>query len=218
MKVALFDFDGTIVYSEHLWKETFDTFEKEYSLPQTPYETRMKQMTGSVLMLATEYYNSYEKLSQFFDSPQSLAMYFNKITEKKVHSLPPIEGVREFITELHERKIPIIIATSGRKEHIIEYLTKWNIIVDDIVTGNEVKHPKPAVDVYVEAMKRSGLSVQPSDCFIFEDNPQPAVNASQFGFHVCMIKYQNKSIFTQSFEFADLLITSFEHISEKIFK
>ena len=214
MKAAIFDFDGTIVYCENLWISTFDTFEKEYQLPLTPKEKRMKQLTGSVLALATEYFNDYEIVRKSFETPQLLANYFNKQTESKVYETQPIEGVIEFINNLHERKIPIIIASSGRKEHIQKYLKQWNILVDDIVTGSEVEHPKPAVDVYVEAMKRSGLNVQPSDCIVFEDNPQPAVNASKFGFGVCMIKYKNQSLFTQSFDFANYIIHSFENVSD----
>ena len=217
MKVALFDFDGTIVHCQHLWIQTFDTFEKEYQIPPTPKEKRMKQMTGSVLSLATEYYNEYEHIRKTFESPQSLATYFNQQTESKVHSTPPIEGVVNFINELHQRNIPIVIATSGRKEHIQTYLNCWNIKVKDIVTGIDVEHPKPAVDVYVEAMKRSERNVQLSDCFVFEDNPQPAINASKYGFKVCMIKYKNETIFSQSFDFADVIISSFENVSELFF-
>ena len=93
MKVAIFDFDGTIVYCENLWISTFDTFEKEYQLPLTPKEKRMKQMTGSVLALATEYFNDFEIVRKSFETPQSLANYFNQQTESKVYETQPIEGV-----------------------------------------------------------------------------------------------------------------------------
>ena len=217
MKVAIFDFDGTIVYSENLWIHTFDSFEEEYDLPKTPFEKRMKQMTGSVLALATEYYNENEKIRTLFHSPQELAMYFNNQTEKRVHQQHPIEGVVEFISELHKRKIPVIIASSGRKEHIIEYLNQWNIHVDDVVTGIDVEHPKPAVDIYVEAMKRSQIEhISPSDCVVFEDNPQPALNASLVGFKTCLIKYHNHTIFSQSFDFATIIVSDFIDILSQI--
>ena len=216
MKTIIFDFDGTIVYTAHLWISTFDQFEKDYELPKTPTEKRLNQLTNSVLSLATEYFNDYEKVRIIFKTPQSLEMYFNNQTEKNIYEIPPIEGIIEFIEELNKRNIPIIIASSGRRNHIEEYLNKWKIKVDDIVTSVDVLKPKPNVDIYIEAMKRSHLDIQPSDCLIFEDNPKPALNASKYGFNVCMIKYKNTTIFKESFDFTSFIIYDYISIFDKI--
>ncbi|EDR29818.1 2-deoxyglucose-6-phosphate phosphatase, putative [Entamoeba dispar SAW760] len=216
MKVAIFDFDGTIVYSESLWIDTFDQFEMELKLPRTPKEVRAHQMTQSVLNLARLYYTTYEDVRQQYKSADELASYFNEKTEKKVYCQQPIEGVCEFIEKLHKNNIPIIIASSGRKEHIEKYLKQWNIKVNDIVTGLDVLHPKPSTDIYFEAMKRSRRTVNPNECFVFEDNPIPAINAHQAGFKVCMIKCNNYSIFQEPFDFADIVITNYIRIKETL--
>ena len=118
--------------------------------------------------------------------------------------------------ELNERNIPVIIASSGRREHIEKYLNTWNIKVNDIVTSVDVLKPKPNVDIYIEAMKRSHLNIKPSECLIFEDNPKPAFNASHYGFNVCMIKYKNKTLFKESFDFAQFIIYDYISILNKI--
>jgi len=216
MKVALFDFDGTIVYTEDLWIGTFDQFEEEYQLERTSRSERLRQMTNSVLALAEEYYERFESVRKLFESPQVLASYFNEKTEKRVHQTSPIDGVVEFIDELHSRNIPVIIASSGRKEHISQYLDTWGILVDDIVTGSDVVHPKPSADIYIEALRRSHRDAEPQECVVFEDNPKPALNASSVGFRVCMIKYHNNTIFTESFDFANRVITSFMCLVEEL--
>ncbi|ELP84618.1 2-deoxyglucose-6-phosphate phosphatase, putative [Entamoeba invadens IP1] len=214
MKAALFDFDGTIVFSENLWMATFDQFEIDYSLPLTPHEVRLQQMTRSVLSLAKEYYSLYPSLGSTFSSAEALAKYFNDKTETTIYSTEPIKGVDRFIQLLNERGVPVVIASSGRKEHISAYLSKWDIQVKDIVTGDDVEHPKPAPDVYFEALRRAGPGLKPQDAVVFEDNPNPAYSAYKSGFSICAVNYNNRSIFSEDFPPLKCSLSDFDNSGE----
>ncbi len=83
---------------------------------------------------------------------------------------PPIEVVFDIIRKYHT-KIPIGIASSGWKDHIISNLTKHNLLqfFSTIVTveDEEVKNGKPHPDMYVIAAEKLGVDVK--DCVGFED-------------------------------------------------
>ncbi|KAL7712097.1 hypothetical protein QTN25_010279 [Entamoeba marina] len=55
--------------------------------------------------------------------------------------------------------------------------------------------------------------IKPEECIIFEDNPLPARNASNYGFQICMIQSHKDSIFGNDFDFANYIINSFNNIN-----
>ena len=93
----------------------------------------------------------------------------NNINERSLRN-PPIEVVFDIVKKYHN-KIPIAIASSGWKDHIVAGLTKFNVIqyFDAIVTidDEDVKRGKPHPDMYIIAAQRLGVDV--NDCIGFED-------------------------------------------------
>ena len=217
MRAAIFDFDGTIVRSEHNWIHTFDRFEADYGLDATPHDVRLTQMAQTVLNVAEFYFAKYQTVRDHFASPKALAEDFNGKTESLVYKTEPICGVVRYINLLHEHGTPVVIASSGRREHIKKYFDTWDISVDDIVTVEDVAHCKPAADVYIEAMRRAGVT-NPSDCVVFEDNPSPASNAARAGFRVVMIQSQGENgVFSGDTPFAERVISTYESLGADSF-
>ncbi len=83
---------------------------------------------------------------------------------------PPIEVVFQIVKKYHNQ-IPIGIASSGWKDHIVKGLEKYDLLqyFDTIVTveDEDVKNGKPHPDMYVVAAQRLGVHVQ--NCIGFED-------------------------------------------------
>ena len=91
--------------------------------------------------------------------------------------LPLKEGVLELLALLEERGIPRAVVTSTRRERALQKLTSTGLLphFHDVVAGNEVKHTKPAPDIYLLAAQR--LGVAPSLCVVLEDSV-PGVRAA----------------------------------------
>lgn len=100
---------------------------------------------------------------------------------KKCKFLP---GAAELLTYLHEKKIPIALATSSNKinfERKTGHLKDiFNLFGDHIVTGDDERIPegrgKPFPDIWLTALKslNSQLKVgeseiKPNECLVFED-------------------------------------------------
>jgi beta-phosphoglucomutase-like phosphatase (HAD superfamily) len=81
-----------------------------------------------------------------------------------------IDVMVEIVNKYHN-KIPMAVASSGWRDHVLEGLERIGILdkFDAIVTADdpEVSKGKPAPDIFLVAAKRIGIS--PSKCVGFED-------------------------------------------------
>jgi beta-phosphoglucomutase family hydrolase len=80
----------------------------------------------------------------------------------------PIEIVVK-VAEANHGKLPMAVASGGMK-HIIEQVLEHLRIrhyFDAVVTSEDVKHQKPAPDIFLEAARRIGIPAQ--NCRAYED-------------------------------------------------
>jgi HAD superfamily hydrolase (TIGR01509 family) len=92
------------------------------------------------------------------------------LTAKDTPRLSP--GAIELLDELHEKRVPIAIATSSAKPNVKFYvhqlqLDRW-FAPERLVYDQGLFPGKPAPDIYLEAAGRLGL--QPEDCVVIEDS------------------------------------------------
>ena len=80
-------------------------------------------------------------------------------------------GVIPLLDHLTSRKIPVIVATSTRRETAFRKLRQACIRdrFELLVGGDEISNGKPAPDIFLKAAGRLGKS--PSECVGFEDSP-----------------------------------------------
>ncbi len=88
--------------------------------------------------------------------------------EEMIHLASPIEPVVEIVRR-YAGKIPMAVATGGTRYICTKTLTALGLIddFDAIVTADDVKHGKPAPDIFLEAARQ--LNVAPELCEAFED-------------------------------------------------
>jgi HAD superfamily hydrolase (TIGR01509 family) len=80
----------------------------------------------------------------------------------------PVEPVVEVISEYHG-KLPMAVATGGMR-HICEKTLRALHLLEKfqaVVTADDVRHGKPAPDIFLEAAAR--LHIDPEHCMAFED-------------------------------------------------
>jgi sugar-phosphatase len=96
----------------------------------------------------------------------------------------PIDGIHDFLASLpHDRWA---IVTSATRELALRRLNAAGIAPPAVmVTGEDVKHGKPAPDCFLLGAER--LGVKASDCLIFEDAPAGIAAAEAAGADVMVI-------------------------------
>ncbi len=82
-------------------------------------------------------------------------------------------GVADLLTAARARRQRLAIATTTSHGNIDALLSlalgkRWAADFDAIVAGDDVRHKKPAPDVYLEILAR--LKLKPSDCVSIEDS------------------------------------------------
>ncbi len=154
------------------WKRTCD--EVGLSFPKSKfYETAGMSVVQIFQMLIQDQLPSSTTLTPTHCEERKKyhhAQIVHDINNNSNHN-KPIDVVINIVKKYHERNIPIAIASSGWKDHIINGLEQHNLLpyFDEIVTveDDDVKHGKPDPDLYYVAAERLGVDVK--DCIGFED-------------------------------------------------
>ncbi len=98
-------------------------------------------------------------------------------------AIPLIEEIT-FVADIARawhRRVPMSVASNGVRENVEASLvsTKLRPLFDHVITADDVKHGKPAPDVYLEAARR--MMVDPAKCIVFEDSDEGLEAAHRAG-------------------------------------
>lgn len=82
----------------------------------------------------------------------------------------PVRGVKEFISDLRRRGVPVAVGTSAPLGNLLAMLEVFGLqdSFDAHAHGDEVARTKPAPDIFLLAAQK--LRIPPADCLIFEDS------------------------------------------------
>ena len=84
--------------------------------------------------------------------------------------LSSFAGLKTVLSTLSERQIPIAVASSGGPDKIRFSLAETGLssFFDIICSATQVRHSKPAPDLFLLAA--NALGIQPQDCAVIEDS------------------------------------------------
>ena len=183
-KAILFDLDGTLVDSMWMWKQIDIEFLGRYGY-ECP-ETLQKDIEGMSFSETAVYFQ------ETFQIPLSLdeikACWTRMSIDKYRYEVPMKPGALDFLKFCKENGIRTGIATSNGKEMVDAVIEAHQIgrYLDVITTACEVKAGKPEPDIYLEVAKR--LSVDPSECLVFEDIPAGILAGKRAGMQVIAVE------------------------------
>jgi HAD superfamily hydrolase (TIGR01509 family) len=126
-------------------------------------------------MLGTSGVKSGLAMERHLDQPGRAAELHDELREL-VHAeldgaaIEPMPGARELIAALRAHGVPLGLATNSGREFATRALRSAGVFecFDAVVSAEEVEHPKPAPDVYLEAAAR--LGADPAGCVALEDS------------------------------------------------
>lgn len=179
IRAVVFDLDGTLIDSEPNYREADARFLVEHGILISDEEwsdivgmggpafielLRARGLTGSTDALIAE------KDERYLAHAAGRTRAFPRVLE--------------LVRYLGVHGIPLAVATSSRRVVADAMLAEVGLVgsFHAVVASDEVPHPKPAPDLYLEAARR--LGVEPSECLAIEDSQYGVEAACDAGMRV----------------------------------
>jgi HAD superfamily hydrolase (TIGR01509 family) len=163
---VVFDMDGVIVDTEHLWDEVREELVGDWGGRHVP--TAQVDMMGMSSPEWSAYLHEVVGLSR---SPQEInEEVVRRMLARYEVELPVVDGAVEAIVELSDRGVPLAVASSSNRPLIDGVLRALGVTARfaATVSSEEVPRGKPSPDVYLEAARRLGLAS--TSCVAVEDS------------------------------------------------
>jgi HAD superfamily hydrolase (TIGR01509 family) len=183
---VIFDMDGVLVDTEHLWDEVREALTEEWGGRYTP--EAQEAMMG---MSSVEWSRYLHETVGLREPPDVInAEVVRRMLARYEVDLPVVPGAVESVTQLAEQGLGLALASSSNRELIDAVLRHLDLTAsfDVTVSSEDVPRGKPAPDVYLEAARR--LGVEPARCAAVEDSASGIRAAHAAGMRV--IAYPNR--------------------------
>jgi len=181
LAAVIFDNDGLTLDTELTWTRAEAALYARYGVEFTlDHKREMLGTSGAKSAMAMERHLDQEGRGHELHA-ELRALVHAELDGAGVDAMP---GARELIAALRERGVPIGLATNSGREFATRALTAAGVLdrFDAVVSAEEVEHPKPAPDVYLEAAAR--LGADPAATVALEDSETGVAAARAAGMTV----------------------------------
>ena len=178
IKGMIFDADGTLLDSMPIWDDLGARYLKELHIEAEP------GLSEILFCMSLEESAAYMKrtygLSQTEEEIRRGVLA--KLEDFYVNEVQAKPGVDEFLRTLHERQVPMMIATSSSRHHIEEAMRRLGFLdyFAGIITCEEVGSGKSRPDIYLKCAEAMGLP--PEEVCVVEDVIHAVRTANAAGF------------------------------------
>ena len=192
----IFDVDGTLAETEELHRQAFNHAFARYGLDwqwdRAVYKDLLRVTGGKERMRA--YHGTLPIARPLSDEDISTlhrikTAHYAELVE--TGCCPLRSGVIALLAGAKARGQRLAIATTTSHGNVDALLsqalgTNWAAEFDAIVAGDDVRHKKPAPDVYLETLAR--LKLDAADCVAIEDSANGLIAASRAGIPVLITR------------------------------
>lgn len=177
-KAAIFDLDGTLVVSGHVWSKVDREFlgRRGIEVPADYYKVLSSMNFQTAAVYTNERFGLNESIDSIMQEWHNMAVY------EYSNVIGLVSGADRFVRRLKENGLKIALATASTKE-LYEPVLKRNGLYDYFdffAATSQVKRGKGFPDVYEFAAE--GLGEKPGDCVVFEDIIEGIRGAKAGGF------------------------------------
>jgi HAD superfamily hydrolase (TIGR01509 family) len=182
IEAVVFDLDGVIVDSEHVWDAAREALARERG--GRWHEGAQQDMMG---MSSVEWSRYMHERLGLKDPPEEISVEVVRRLEATYREkLPLVEGATEAVARL-ARRWPLGVASSSNRPIIdlVLGLAGLDRFFRATVSSEEVQRGKPSPDVYLEAARR--LGADPRRSAAVEDSRNGILSAKAAGMRVVAI-------------------------------
>ena len=182
-KAAIFDMDGTLIDSMHLWRETYKEFLALRGLPVPPaffQESHEKLYTRRTVQLVLE---AYPQIGLTED--ECCEEFMKLITRHYQTDVQPKKGALELLQKLHGMGVKVVLATATRESMAVYPIRRLGFepFFDRKYFGTGASKSDPA---FFRKIARE-LWLRPARCIVFEDAYYAMKGAKEAGCAVCAV-------------------------------
>jgi HAD superfamily hydrolase (TIGR01509 family) len=182
IEAVIFDLDGVLVDSEHVWDEVREELARERG--GRWHDRAQADMMG---MSSLEWSRYMHEVIGLAEPPEEIdAEVVRRMQARYAEELPLVEGGIEAVRRLAS-DFRLGLASSSNRPIIAAVLEAAGIdgLFEATVSSEEVARGKPAPDVYLETARRLGIA--PEACAAIEDSANGIRSASAAGLRVLAI-------------------------------
>ena len=205
---VVFDLDGVIVDSEHVWDAAREALARERG--GRWHEKAQQDMMG---MSSVEWSHYMHDVIGLEDPPEEIsAAVVRRLEATYREGLPLIDGAKEAVARLAERW-PLAVASSSNRPIIdlVLDLSGLNRFFRATVSSEEVPRGKPSPDVYLEAARRLGS--HPKETAAIEDSRNGILSATAAGMRVIAIPNRRFPPGEETLAEADVVLRSISELT-----
>jgi len=213
---VIFDMDGLLLDTEPIYDTVLGDIAKSYNKVYLD-DLKLKIMGRTDQMFAKII---VEDLSLPITEDEFLDQFY-KLCRQRFLNVSLLKGAEQLIKHLHHHNIPFCLATSASLE-IAEIKMESHQHLFDLFshkvmgsTDPEVKHGKPAPDIFLIAASRFATKPNPGDCLVFEDAPNGVKSAVAAGMQCVMVP--DSIIADEQRKEATLVLNSLEDFEPELF-
>ncbi len=174
---VVFDVDGLLVDSEPLQARAINGVMARHGihLGDEEFNELVGTTTRDNFVLLKARYGLPESVDELLSA--KAVLYLELVRT----DLQACDGAVDLVRALHGMGVPLAVASSSPRRDV--HLSLEVVGLADcflhVVTAEDVAHPKPAPDLYLEAVSRLGLA--PGQCVAFEDSGAGVQSATSAG-------------------------------------
>lgn len=206
IKGVIFDVDGVLLNSMPIWENLGELYLRSLGV-------EAEKDLGEILFTMSLEEGADYLISQYGlnKTPEEIVEGLNReVRDFYAERVPLKEGVREFLYEFNEKKIPMVIATSGDRKNTEAALRRLKVLnyFQGIFTCSEIGSGKNQPDIYLAAALQ--MDADPAETWVFEDAYHAIRTAKSVGFKTAAVydKANDKDL-AQIWNAADIYLPEF---------
>jgi HAD superfamily hydrolase (TIGR01509 family) len=203
VQAVVFDLDGVLVDSEHVWDDVRETLARERG--GRWHDRAQADMMG---MSSGEWSHYMHDVIGLTEPPDEInEEVVRRLLDRYQQALPLVDGAVDAVYRLAE-EFRLAVASSSNRPVIDRVLLVSGLVelFEVTVSSEEVARGKPAPDVYLEAARR--LRLEPTTCAAVEDSGNGIRSARAAGMRVLAIPNRRYPPAQEALAAADLVLGS----------
>jgi len=209
MHAVVFDMDGTLLASEHLWKQAEKTVFSALGVDVKPELVPLTEQMSAPQVVAFWHQRDPWKSRSFEQVENDVVDEVARLIRQHGQPLP---GVMPLLDQLQQHNIPVGLATNApaRLIPVVFDTLKVGDYFAAATSADEVVNSKPAPDIYQSALNK--LSVSANQAIAIEDTLTGVKSAKNAGIKTIAVP-ETEKWHDARFDVADLKVASLEEIN-----